>query len=66
MNIKFLLTHLFIERYQRKYFFRIVNITFLFLFSSVFYLRAEKMNPQDVFITVRENNVSIENVFCEI
>ena len=66
MNIKFLLTHLFIERYQRKYFFRIVNITFLFLFSSVFYLRAEKMNPQDVFITVRENNVSIEKVLGEI
>lgn len=66
MNKKFL-SWVFYDKPQRcKHFFRIMKITTLFLFVLIFCLHAENTNSQNVRVTVKQNNVELQNILSTI
>lgn len=66
MNKKFL-SWVFYDKTQRcKHFFRIMKITTLFLFVLIFCMHAENTNSQNVRVTVKQNNVELQNILSTI
>ena len=53
-----------IQRY--KHFFRIMKITFLFLFVLIFCLHAETTNSQNIRVTIKRSNVELRDVLNNI
>lgn len=66
MNKKFLSQVLYDKTQRYKHFFRIMKITTLFLFALIFCLHAENANSQNVRVSIKQNNVELEDILNDI